>query len=50
MVSVNVNGIYYVHVHEQARWACSVGSSTIENLYYYYFIKYTSLVDIQNAL
>ena len=29
---VNVNGIYYVHVCEQACWACSVGNSAIENL------------------
>ena len=29
---VNVNGIYYVHVCEQARWARSAGNSAIENL------------------
>ena len=29
---VNVNVIYYVHVCEQARWACSAGNSAIENL------------------
>ena len=29
---VNVNGIYYVHVCEQAHWACSAGNSAIENL------------------
>ena len=29
---VNVNGIYYVHVCEQARWARSAGNSGIENL------------------
>ena len=29
---VNVNGIYYVHVWEQARWAHSVGNSAIENV------------------
>ena len=29
---VNVNVIYYVHVCEQARWARSVGNSSIENL------------------
>ena len=28
-----VNGIYYVHVCEQACWARSAGNSTIENLY-----------------
>ena len=32
-MSINVNGIYYVHVCEQARWARSVGNSTIENTY-----------------
>ena len=33
-MSVNVNGIYYVHacVCEQACWVCSVGTSAIENL------------------
>ena len=31
-MSVNVNGIYYVHVCEQARLARSVGNSAIENL------------------
>ena len=29
---VNVNGIYYVQVCEQARWARSTGNSAIENL------------------
>ncbi len=29
---VNVNGIYYVHVCEQARWARSAGNSAIENV------------------
>ena len=29
---VNVNGIYYVHVCEQARWARSAGNSAIEIL------------------
>ena len=29
---VNVNGIYYVHVGEQARWARSAGNSAIENV------------------
>ena len=29
---VNVNGIYYAHVCEQARWAHSAGNSAIENL------------------
>ena len=29
---VNVNGIYYVHVCEQACWARSAGNSAIENL------------------
>ena len=29
---VNVNGIYYVHVCEQARSARSAGNSAIENL------------------
>ena len=29
---VNVNGIYYVHVCEQARWARSAGNSAIEKL------------------
>ena len=35
---VNVNGIYYVHVYEQARRACSAGNSATENvcMYYYY--------------
>ena len=37
---VNVNGIYYVHVCEQVRWARSAGNSAIENvciiIYYYY--------------
>ena len=28
---VNVNGIHYVHVCEQARWAHSAGNSAIEN-------------------
>ena len=28
---VDVNGIYYVQVCEQARWARSVGNSAIEN-------------------
>ena len=27
---VNVNGIYYVHACEQARWARSAGNSAIE--------------------
>ena len=31
-MSVNVNGKYYVHVCEQARWARSAGNSAIENL------------------
>ena len=35
---VNVNVIYYVHVCEQARWACSAGSSAIENLCIIIFI------------
>ena len=30
--SVNVNGIYYVHVCERARWARSAGNSAIEKL------------------
>ena len=29
---VNVNGTYYVHVCEQARWARSAGNSAIENV------------------
>ena len=29
---VNVNGICYVHICEQARWARSVGNSAIENV------------------
>ena len=29
---VNVNGTYYVHVCEQARWAHAAGTSAIENL------------------
>ena len=29
---VNVNGIYYAHGCEQARWARSAGNSAIENL------------------
>ena len=29
---VNLNGIYYVHVCEQARWARSAGNSAIENV------------------
>ena len=29
---VNVNGIYYVHVCEQARWARSAGNIAIENV------------------
>ena len=29
---VNVNGIYYAHVCEQACWAHSAGNSAIENL------------------
>ena len=29
---VNLNGIYYVHVCEQARWARSAGTSAIENV------------------
>ena len=29
---VNVNGIYYVHVCEQARWARSAGNNAIENV------------------
>ena len=36
---VNVNGIYYVHVCEQVRWARSVGNSAIENLCIIIFIK-----------
>ena len=36
---VNVNGIYYVHVCEQARWARSAGNSAIENLCIIIFIK-----------
>ena len=28
----NVNGIYYVHVCEQARWARSAGNNAIENV------------------
>ena len=35
---VNVNVIYYVHVGEQACWACSAGSSAIENLCIIIFI------------
>ena len=31
-MSVNVNGICYVHVCEQARWAHSAGNSAIEKL------------------
>ena len=27
---VNVNGVYYVHAREQARWARSAGNSAIE--------------------
>ena len=36
---VNVNGIYYVHVCEQTRWARSAGNSAIDNvcMYYYYY-------------
>ena len=30
--SVNVNGIYYVHVCEQAHWARTAGNSAIENV------------------
>ena len=40
---VNVNGIYYVHVCEQARLARSVGNSAIENLciiIYYYSVQF----------
>ena len=40
---VNVNVIYYVHVCEQAGWACSAGNSAIENLcvfFKYFYIKY----------
>ena len=33
---VNVNGIYYVHVCEQARWARSAGNSAIKKIMYYY--------------
>ena len=29
---VNVNGIYYVHVCEQARWARLAGNSATENV------------------
>ena len=29
---VNVNGMYYVHVCEKARWARSAGNSAIENV------------------
>ena len=29
---VNVIGIYYVHVCEQAHWTCSAGNSAIENV------------------
>ena len=32
-----VNGIYYAHVFEQARWARSAGNSTIENLCFIIF-------------
>ena len=28
---VNVDGIYYVHVFEQARWARSAGNSVMKN-------------------
>ena len=31
-MSVNINGIYYVHVGEQARWDRSAGNSAIENV------------------
>ena len=31
-ILVHVNGIYYVPVCEQARWACSAGNSAIENV------------------
>ena len=36
---VNVNVIYYVHVCEQAHWACSAGNSAIENLCIIIIIK-----------
>ena len=37
---VNVNGIYYAHVCEQARWARSAaGNSAIENLCMIIIIK-----------
>ena len=29
---VNVNGMYYVHVCEQAQWAPSAGNSAVEKL------------------
>ena len=32
MMLLNANGIYYVHVCEQARWARSAGNRAIENL------------------
>ena len=32
---INVNGIYYVHACEQARWARSAGNSAIENVCIY---------------
>ena len=32
-MSLNINGIYYAHVCEQARWARSAGNSAIVNLY-----------------
>ena len=32
-MSLNINGIYYAHVCEQARWARSAGNSAIVNLF-----------------
>ena len=44
---VNVNGIYYVHVCEQARWARSAGNSAIEHVCMYVCIIIIIIVNIK---
>ena len=42
--SANVNGIYYVHACERARWARSAGNSAIEKcMLYYYMALFSTL-------
>ena len=44
---VNVNGIYYVHVCEQACWARSAGNSAVENLCVIIIILLINLLQVK---